>query len=125
MSADRDERADPLRQPPPADAQEQRQDETVVGPAERVSDAVPEASEADLAEQGVLVPPSDQPTWPARCAATSPPPTRWSRTRRFRCPTRTAGAEPRPPTSAGRRSDVDLDRRGVPEPTSDGTPPRE
>ncbi|SBT44707.1 hypothetical protein [Micromonospora narathiwatensis] len=60
MSADRDERADPLRQPPPADAQEQRQDETVVGPAERVSDAVPEASEADLAEQGVLVPPSDQ-----------------------------------------------------------------
>lgn len=60
MSADRDEQADPLREPPPADAQEQRQDETVVGPAERVSDAVPEASEADLAEQGVLVPPSDQ-----------------------------------------------------------------
>jgi hypothetical protein len=52
--------ADPLRQPPEADALEQRQDETVVGPADNVSDAVPEASEADLAEQGVLVPPSDQ-----------------------------------------------------------------
>ncbi|MEU3454757.1 hypothetical protein ABZ671_14300 [Micromonospora sp. NPDC006766] len=52
--------ADPLRQPPAADAQEQRQDETVVGPPDRVSDAVPEASEADLAEQGVLRPPSDR-----------------------------------------------------------------
>ncbi|MEU8261522.1 hypothetical protein AB0C02_12990 [Micromonospora sp. NPDC048999] len=52
--------ADPLRRPPDADAQEQRQDETVVGPPDRVSDAVPEASEADLAEQGVLRSPSDQ-----------------------------------------------------------------
>ncbi|MER7456736.1 hypothetical protein [Micromonospora sp. NPDC126480] len=51
---------DPLRRPPEADAQEQRQDETVVGPADTVSDAVPEATEADLAEQGVLVPPSDR-----------------------------------------------------------------
>ncbi len=60
MSAERVRRADPLRQPPDADAQEQRQDETVVGPPDRVSDAVPEASEADLAEQGVLRSPSDQ-----------------------------------------------------------------
>ncbi|MFD2762957.1 hypothetical protein [Micromonospora eburnea] len=60
MSIDWDGQADPLRQPPQADAQEQRQDETVVGPPDRVSEAVPEASEADLAEQGVLVPPSDQ-----------------------------------------------------------------
>ena len=57
MVTDRD---DPLRRPPEADAQEQRQDESVVGPADTVSDAVPEASEADLAEQGVLVPPSDR-----------------------------------------------------------------
>ncbi|WNM38506.1 hypothetical protein RMN56_25730 [Micromonospora halotolerans] len=50
---------DPLRRPPEADAQEQRQDETVVGPPDTIADAVPEATEADLAEQGVLVPPSD------------------------------------------------------------------
>ncbi|MFR9775603.1 hypothetical protein ACL02O_06040 [Micromonospora sp. MS34] len=58
--SDWDEPADPLRRPPEADAVEQRQDETVVGPPDRVSDAVPEASEADLAEQGVLAPPSDR-----------------------------------------------------------------
>jgi hypothetical protein len=57
---DPDEQADPLRRPPEADAQEQRQDETVVGPPDRATGAVPEASEADLAEQGVLVPPSDR-----------------------------------------------------------------
>lgn len=51
---------DALRRPPEADAQEQRQDQTVVGPPERVTDAVPEAAEADLAEQGVLRPPSDR-----------------------------------------------------------------
>ncbi|MEV0005441.1 hypothetical protein AB0H28_24575 [Micromonospora sp. NPDC050980] len=51
---------DALRRPPEADAQEQRQDETVVGPADRVTDAVPEATDADLAEQGVLRPPSDR-----------------------------------------------------------------
>ncbi|MET8908766.1 hypothetical protein [Micromonospora sp. NPDC004551] len=51
---------DPLRRPPEADAQEQREDETVVGPPDRIVDAVPEATEADLAEQGVLSPPSDQ-----------------------------------------------------------------
>ncbi|MFC0032290.1 hypothetical protein ACFFMM_22480 [Micromonospora chaiyaphumensis] len=50
---------DPLRRPPEADAQEQRQDETVVGPPDTIADAVPEATEADLAEQGVLRPPSD------------------------------------------------------------------
>ncbi|MFU8874549.1 hypothetical protein [Micromonospora sp. SL4-19] len=60
MTANGDEQADPLRRPPDADAQEQRQDETVVGPPDTVSDAVPEASEADLAEQGVLRSPSDQ-----------------------------------------------------------------
>ncbi|MFE9689549.1 hypothetical protein [Micromonospora sp. NPDC005806] len=60
MTASWEEQADPLRRPPEADAQEQRQDETVVGPPDRVSDAVPEASEADLAEQGVLAPPSDR-----------------------------------------------------------------
>ncbi|MEU4480980.1 hypothetical protein AB0F68_23425 [Micromonospora sp. NPDC023966] len=49
----------PLRRPPEADAQEQRQDETVVGPPDAIEDAVPEATEADLAEQGVLTPPSD------------------------------------------------------------------
>ncbi|MEU2614702.1 hypothetical protein ABZ570_24430 [Micromonospora sp. NPDC007271] len=59
MSTDRGDQADPLGRPPDADAQEQQQDETVVGPPDEVSDAVPEASEADLAEQGVLVPPSD------------------------------------------------------------------
>ncbi|MCW3842555.1 hypothetical protein ONA70_20870 [Micromonospora yasonensis] len=57
---DWDEQADPLRRAPEADAQEQRQDETVVGPPDRIGDAVPEASEADLAEQGVLAPPSDR-----------------------------------------------------------------
>lgn len=51
---------EPLRRPPEADAQEQRQDETVVGPPDTISGAVPEATEADLAEQGVLVPPSDR-----------------------------------------------------------------
>ncbi len=51
---------DPLRRPPEADAQEQRQDETVVGPPDTGSGAVPEATEADLAEQGALVPPSDR-----------------------------------------------------------------
>ncbi|MFE9203529.1 hypothetical protein [Micromonospora sp. NPDC007230] len=60
MTANWDEQADPLRRPPEVDAQEQQQDETVVGPPDAVSDAVPEASEADLAEQGVLRPPSDQ-----------------------------------------------------------------
>ncbi|MFG1673406.1 hypothetical protein [Micromonospora sp. NPDC049282] len=49
---------DALRRPPEADAQEQRQDQRVVGPPERVADAVPEAAEGDLAEQGVLRPPS-------------------------------------------------------------------
>ncbi len=57
---DWDEQADPLRRPPEADALEQRQDETVVGPPDTTGDAVPEASEADLAEQGVLAPPSDR-----------------------------------------------------------------
>ena len=56
MAVDRD---DALGRATEADAQEQQQDETVVGPTDAVSDAVPEASEADLAEQGVLVPPSD------------------------------------------------------------------
>ncbi|SCG37277.1 hypothetical protein [Micromonospora humi] len=51
---------DALRRPPEADAQEQRQDQRVVGPPERVADAVPEAAEADLAEQGVLRPPSER-----------------------------------------------------------------
>ncbi|MCW3814007.1 hypothetical protein ONA91_06000 [Micromonospora sp. DR5-3] len=60
MTANWDEQADSLRRPPDADAQEQRQDETVVGPPDTVSEAVPEASEADLAEQGVLRPPSDR-----------------------------------------------------------------
>ncbi|MFI7428102.1 hypothetical protein ACIBPB_14030 [Micromonospora sp. NPDC049836] len=60
MTASWDEQADPLSRPPEADAQEQRQDETVVGPPDTISGAVPEAAEADLAEQGVLVPPSDQ-----------------------------------------------------------------
>ncbi|NES27550.1 hypothetical protein GCE86_12195 [Micromonospora terminaliae] len=50
---------DPLRRPPEADAQEQRQDETLVGPPDTIADAVPEATEADLAEQGVLTAPSD------------------------------------------------------------------
>ncbi|TDB73009.1 hypothetical protein [Micromonospora sp. KC723] len=50
----------PLGRPPEADAQEQQQDEMVVGPADTVSNAVPEATEADLAEQGALVPPSEQ-----------------------------------------------------------------
>ncbi|MDG4800704.1 hypothetical protein [Micromonospora sp. WMMD980] len=49
---------DALRRPPEADAQEQRQDVTVVGPPDPVPDAVPEVAEADLAEQGVLRPPS-------------------------------------------------------------------
>lgn len=56
MTANWDEQADPLRQPPEADALEQQQDETVVGPPDTVEEAVPEASEADLAEQGVIVP---------------------------------------------------------------------
>lgn len=56
MTANWDEQADPLRQPPEADALEQQQDETVVGPPDTVEEAVPEASEADLAEQGVAVP---------------------------------------------------------------------
>ncbi|MEV5691879.1 hypothetical protein [Micromonospora globbae] len=56
MTANWDEEADPLRQPPEADALEQQQDETEVGPPDTVEDAVPEASEADFAEQGVLVP---------------------------------------------------------------------
>lgn len=60
MTANWDEQADPLRRPPEADAQEQQQDETVVGPADSLGDAVPEATEADLAEQGVLRAPSDQ-----------------------------------------------------------------
>ncbi|MBF5029227.1 MULTISPECIES: hypothetical protein [unclassified Micromonospora] len=51
---------DALRRPPAADAQEQRQDETLVGPPDTVDAAVPEASEADLAEQGVLRAPSDR-----------------------------------------------------------------
>ncbi|WP_200210461.1 hypothetical protein [Micromonospora coerulea] len=62
MTANWDEQADPLRRPPEADALEQQQDETVVGPADTVSDAVPEASEADLAEQGVLLPTGDPAT---------------------------------------------------------------
>ncbi|MFI7575392.1 hypothetical protein [Micromonospora sp. NPDC049497] len=59
MAVNRDD-ADPLGQASEADAQEQRQEETVVGPADTVSHAVPEASEADLAEQGVLAAPSDR-----------------------------------------------------------------
>ncbi|WP_089154111.1 hypothetical protein [Micromonospora sp. NBS 11-29] len=51
---------DALGRPPEADAQEQRQDETLVGPPDRLRHAVPEATEADLAEQGVLRPPSDR-----------------------------------------------------------------
>ncbi|SCE92743.1 hypothetical protein [Micromonospora mirobrigensis] len=53
-----DEQADPLRRPPEADAQEQNQDLTVVGPPDAVGSAVAEAAEADLAEQGKLVAPS-------------------------------------------------------------------
>lgn len=56
MTASWDEQADPLRRPPEADALEQQQDEVEVGPPNTVSDAVPEASEADLAEQGALAP---------------------------------------------------------------------
>ncbi|WP_433493268.1 hypothetical protein ACQP26_16360 [Micromonospora sp. CA-248089] len=51
---------DALRRPPEADAQEQRQDETLVGPPDTLDATVPEASEADLAEQGALRPPSDR-----------------------------------------------------------------
>ncbi len=61
MTGNWNERAEP---PPEADALEQQQDETEVGPPNTVSAAVPEASEADLAEQGVLVPnhEGDRPT---------------------------------------------------------------
>ncbi|MEW2383499.1 hypothetical protein AB0873_15605 [Micromonospora sp. NPDC047707] len=57
MTTDRED-IDPVPTATAADAQEQRQDETEVGPADAVTDAVPEASEADLAEQGALPPPS-------------------------------------------------------------------
>ena len=59
MAVNRDD-ADLLGQASEADAQEQRQDETEVGPTDTVSHAVPEATEADLAEQGVLAAPSDR-----------------------------------------------------------------
>ncbi|MGN9809270.1 hypothetical protein ACTMSW_07915 [Micromonospora sp. BQ11] len=59
MAVNRDD-ADLLGQASEADAQEQRQDETVVGPTDTVSHAVPEATEADLAEQGVLAAPSER-----------------------------------------------------------------
>lgn len=60
MTADRNEPPGPLRRAPEADVREQQQDETVVGPPDTISHAVPEATEADLAEQGVLVPPSER-----------------------------------------------------------------
>lgn len=56
MTANWDEQADPLRRPSEADALEQQQDQIEVGPPDTVEEAVPEASEADLAEQGVLRP---------------------------------------------------------------------
>jgi hypothetical protein len=46
---------DPLRRPPDADAAEQQQDAVDDGPPDRMSgDVDPEATEADLAEQGSL-----------------------------------------------------------------------
>ena len=46
---------DPLRRPPDADAVEQRQEAIDDGPPDRMSgDVDPEASAADLAEQGAL-----------------------------------------------------------------------
>ncbi|WCN83408.1 hypothetical protein [Micromonospora sp. LH3U1] len=54
MSTYRDDQGDPIP-PPEADALEQRQDAVDYGPPDRVSgDVDPEASEADLAEQGAL-----------------------------------------------------------------------
>ncbi|WP_328425481.1 hypothetical protein OG470_17135 [Micromonospora sp. NBC_00389] len=54
MSTYRDEQSDPVP-PPEADAMEQRQDAVDMGPPDRMSgDVDPEASEADLAEQGSL-----------------------------------------------------------------------
>ncbi|SCE71663.1 hypothetical protein GA0070607_0706 [Micromonospora coriariae] len=54
MSTYRDEQSDPIP-PPDADALEQRQDAIDTGPPDRMSgDVDPEASEADLAEQGAL-----------------------------------------------------------------------
>ncbi|WP_405425617.1 hypothetical protein [Micromonospora sp. NBC_00617] len=54
MSTFRDDQGDEFP-PPEADAAEQRQDAFDVGPPDRVSgDIDPEASEADLAEQGAL-----------------------------------------------------------------------
>ncbi|MEH0937613.1 hypothetical protein [Micromonospora psammae] len=59
MAVYRDE-ADLLGRASEADAQEQQQEEVEVGPTGAVSGAGPEAAEADLAEQGVLVSPSDR-----------------------------------------------------------------
>ncbi|TNH24698.1 hypothetical protein FHG89_24540 [Micromonospora orduensis] len=54
MSTYPDDQGAPIP-PPEADAVEQRQDAFDVGPPDRVSgDVDPEASEADLAEQGAL-----------------------------------------------------------------------
>ncbi|MFG1894772.1 hypothetical protein ACGFIP_12210 [Micromonospora zamorensis] len=54
MSTYRDDQGDTFP-PPEADAQEQRQNAVDYGPPDRVSgDVDPEASEADLAEQGTL-----------------------------------------------------------------------
>ncbi|MFG1871781.1 hypothetical protein [Micromonospora arborensis] len=54
MSTYRDEQGDTFP-PPEADALEQRQNAVDYGPPDRVSgDVDPEASEADLAEQGAL-----------------------------------------------------------------------
>ncbi|SCL30692.1 hypothetical protein GA0070624_4125 [Micromonospora rhizosphaerae] len=73
MTANWDEQADALGEASEADVLEQQQDETDVGPPDTVSAAVPEASEADLAEQGVLVPnhEGDRPT--SVPADTNPP----------------------------------------------------
>ncbi|MEU8183270.1 hypothetical protein AB0B85_06785 [Micromonospora sp. NPDC049044] len=54
MSTYRDDQGDTFP-PPEADAHEQRQNAVDYGPPDRVSgDVDPEASEADLAEQGAL-----------------------------------------------------------------------